>query len=255
VNRPGRRPQPTQGPASVDLYWLPLGAGAGNQLVRVSGYAYEALAAARQHRGRTDLYHSALVVTLDGDTYAIEMAPVWSVRDPDRGVVAEGPVGLAWWGRSRLFRYEIRCWRGGTIPDLLAAVDSPRSVSTDQGRARRLLELAPSFPTATWGLDEHRAGEMWNSNSLTAWLLARSGHDTQAASCRPPARGRAPGWSAGLVVAARAGSDADEGGIDPADSADLPFGLWNRLRFRLGRLDPGTRDTYGWTMPTHPHRS
>jgi hypothetical protein len=42
---------------------------------------------------------------------------------------------------------------------------------------------------------------MWNSNSLIAWLLARSGHDTSAAG--PPAHARAPGWSAGLVVAAR----------------------------------------------------
>jgi len=42
---------------------------------------------------------------------------------------------------------------------------------------------------------------MWNSNSLISWLLARSGHDM--AVVRPPDDGRAPGWSAGLVVAAR----------------------------------------------------
>jgi len=42
---------------------------------------------------------------------------------------------------------------------------------------------------------------MWNSNSLTAWLLARSRHDTDLV--RLPAHGRAPGWTAGLVVAAR----------------------------------------------------
>lgn len=35
--------------ASVDLYWLPLGAGAGGQCVRVSGRLYEGLAAMRQH--------------------------------------------------------------------------------------------------------------------------------------------------------------------------------------------------------------
>ena len=46
-----------------------------------------------------------------------------------------------------------------------------------------------------------RSGEMWNSNSLTAWLLARTGHDV--ASITPPAGGRAPGWAAGLEVARR----------------------------------------------------
>jgi hypothetical protein len=52
------------------------------------------------------------------------------------------------------------------------------------------------------GRDELHAGEMWNSNSLISWLLVRSGH--RAGPIRPPAGGRAPGWSAGLTVAARA---------------------------------------------------
>jgi len=52
-----------------------------------------------------------------GVTTAVEMAPVWTTRG-DRGVVSEGPVGAAFLGRSRLFRYEVRCWHGGSIPDL-----------------------------------------------------------------------------------------------------------------------------------------
>jgi hypothetical protein len=40
---------------------------------------------------------------------------------------------------------------------------------------------------------------MWNSNSLTSWLLARSDHDMT--QIHPPAHGRAPGWRAGLVLA------------------------------------------------------
>ena len=48
--------------ASVDLYWLPLGAGTGGQCVRGSGRLYEALTAMRAHRPRLDLYHSALIV-------------------------------------------------------------------------------------------------------------------------------------------------------------------------------------------------
>jgi hypothetical protein len=47
---------------------------------------------------------------------------------------------------------------------------------------------------------------MWNSNSLISWLLARSGHDTSA--LHPPRGGRAPGWTAGLVLAAREQSGA-----------------------------------------------
>ncbi len=68
-------------------------------------------------------------------------------------------------------------------------------------RARRLLELVPEVPRATWGRDELATGDMWNSNSLISWLLARSGHDAQAIALPPG--GRAPGWEAGLVVAAR----------------------------------------------------
>jgi hypothetical protein len=101
----------------------------------------------------------------------------------------------------RLFRYEVRCWRNGVVPDLVDAVDSPRRLSTDPERAERLISLAPAFPTATWGRDELGTGDMWNSNSLISWLLARSGHDIGSVS--PPAGGRAPGWAAGLLVAGR----------------------------------------------------
>jgi hypothetical protein len=183
----------------VDLYWLPLGAG--GRFVRWNGRMFEAVAARLQHRGPSDLYHSALEVHLGGDRYVIEQAPVWNMREADRGVVCEGPVGFPWLGRSPLFRYEVRRWRSGVIPDRDEAVDSPRRLSADAGRAQRVLDLVAAFPTATWGRDEQRTGEMWNSNSLTAWLLARSGHDADAIT--PPARGRAPGWHAGLSVAAR----------------------------------------------------
>lgn len=183
----------------VDLYWLPLGAG--GRFVRSNGRLYEALAARLEHRDRSDLYHSALEVRMAADRYVIEQAPVWNMDQVDRGVVGEGPVGAPWLGRFRLFRYEIRRWHDGVIPDRDEAVDSPRRVSTEPGMAQLLLSLVPSFPTATWGRDEQDTGEMWNSNSLTAWLLARSGHDT--GTIAPPARGRAPGWGAGLTVAHR----------------------------------------------------
>lgn len=184
----------------VELLWIPLGAGDGGRVVRGSGRAYEALVARRQHRPSQPLFHAALRVRLAGVEYAIEMAPVWDSPVRGRGVVAEGPVGLHVLGRSQLFRYEVRLWRGGSIPDAGSAVATV-ALPTDASRVHRLLELAPDFPCATWGRDDLRTGDMWNSNSLVAWLLARSGHDVSGLV--PPLGGRAPGWSAGLVVAGR----------------------------------------------------
>lgn len=193
----------------VDLYWLPLGAGDAHPSVRRSGRLFEAVVAFREHRDRHDLYHSALEVRLAGDRFVIEMAPVWSNEAPDQAVVCEGAVGLSCLSVSRFFRYEIHRWRDGVIPDREDAVASPQHLSADSGRAQRVLELAPVFPNATWGRDELRTGEMWNSNSLTAWLLARSGHVTD--TLEPPPGGRAPGWSAGLSVARRQASRAAVG--------------------------------------------
>ena len=187
--------------AFVDLYWLPLGAGDASHCVRWNGRIYEALAALREHREARDLYHSALEVHLGTDRFVIEMAPVWGNTPGDRGVVSGGSVGTPWLGRSRFFRYEVRRWRNGRIPDISEAVASPQRLSSDIVRARRVLELVPAFPTVTWGRDELHTGDMWNSNSLTAWLLARSGHETELVE--PPAHGRAPGWAGGLVLAAR----------------------------------------------------
>jgi hypothetical protein len=151
----------------VDLYWLPLGSG-GARVVRWSGRLFEKIVAHDQHRGTLDLYHSALEVHLGGHLFVIEMAPVWATRQPGRGVVGEGAVGLPWLGRSRLFRYEIRRWRNGVIPDIADAVASPQNLSTDGVLARRVLDLVPAFPTLTWGRDELGTGDMWNSNSLIA---------------------------------------------------------------------------------------
>jgi hypothetical protein len=185
--------------AGVDLFWLPLGAG--GHFVKLNGRAYEALAALREHRPRRDLYHSALEVRAPAGRFVIESAPIRPADGPDRGVVAEGAVGAGWAGRWPLFRYELRFWRDGVIPDAAEAVDSPRRVADDAETAERVLALASEVPTPVWGRDELRAGEMWNSNSLIAWLLARSGID--AAALEPPRGGRAPGWGAGVVVAAR----------------------------------------------------
>jgi hypothetical protein len=190
---------PAGSAGSVDLYWIPLGAGA--HAARVSGQLFEAVSAFVQHRRRCDLYHSALEVRVPEGRYVIEQTPVPDLRGEPRGVVAEGPVGTRYAGRFRLFRYEIRRSREGEIPDIREAVASPVRLIDDLGSARRILEVLPSIPTPVWGRDQLGTGEMWNSNSVISWVLSRGGVDT--ASIRPPIGGRAPGWDAGRIVAAR----------------------------------------------------
>jgi hypothetical protein len=189
----------------VDLYWLPLGAG--GHSVRLNGRVYEWLTARLARRAPLDLYHAGLEVEVPEGRYAIEMTPVRAGDSALRGVVAEGPVGSRLLRRFRIFRYEVRRWRGGTIPDIAEAVDSPRRLTEDVLVALRLLGLVPSVPIHTWGRDEIGAHDMWNSNSVVAWLLCESGIDAEAV--RPPAGGRAPGWHAGVVAARQASTRAE----------------------------------------------
>lgn len=183
----------------VDLYWLPLGAG--GSYVRLNGRVYEALVAGMARRRTRDLFHAALEITLDEHRSVIELAPVPDGHGDRRGVVATGAVGSRYAGVLRIFRYELRCWPDGSIPDVAEAVDSPQRVTDDEHDTRHVVELLPSVPTAVWGRDQLRAGEMWTSNSVIAWLLVRARLDLY--SVRLPDRGRAPGWDAGVRVAHR----------------------------------------------------
>jgi hypothetical protein len=191
--------EPAARGAAVDLYWLPLGAG--GHLVRLNGRLFEAVSARIARRAPRDLYHSALEVRLPEGCFVIEQAPVRDAQGAQRGVVAEGAVGSRRAGRFRIFRYEIRRWRDGRIPDVDEAVDSPRRLTADEDRARRVVEAVGDVPTPVWGRDDLATGEMWNSNSVIAWVLAHGGID--AGAIRPPSGGRAPGWRAGIVVARR----------------------------------------------------
>lgn len=184
----------------VDLYWLPLGAG--GHFVRLNGRVYEGIHAWRERRRAFDLYHSALQVYVPEGRFVIETA--WPIPDADRasrGVVVEGPVLTRRAAGLRMLRYEVRRWREGVIPDIGDAVASPQRLSDDVDLAHRVLDLAPEVPAPIWGRDELGTGDMWNSNSVISWLLARSGIAMEA--IRPPVGGRAPGWDAGLVIARR----------------------------------------------------
>jgi len=181
----------------VVLHWLPLGAG--GTIVRLSGRAWEWMSARREGRAAAPLYHSALEVRSAGRSHTIEIAPAMNSLPPEHGVVGTGPVGASWAGRFRAFRYELRCWEGGRIPDVAFEVGGPVSLSGDPAVADRIIELARSVPMLVWGRDELRFGEMWNSNSVIAWLLATGGLDPEGVE--PPCGGRAPGWSAGAQAA------------------------------------------------------
>ena len=182
----------------VELFWLPLGAG--GHSVRANGRVYEAVVSRIERRRACDLYHSALVVHAPDGRYVIEQAPVWQAS-VERGVVAEGAVGSRWAGRLPMFRYELRCWRDGVIPDIDEAVESPQLLTDSAAAAQRVLDLVRVVPTPVWGRDELQAGEMWNSNSVISWLIVRAGLAVDSA--RLPRNGRAPGWDAGVVVAQR----------------------------------------------------
>ena len=234
--------------ATVELMWIPLGAG--QHVVRISGRAFEALTAFLQRRPARDLYHSALVVTAADGCFVIEMTPVPDGHGDRRGVVTEGAVGSAWLGRFRVFRYEIHRWHDGVIPDADHAT-ATTILQLEPGDARRLLDLVPEVPTPVWGRDELDAGEMWNSNSVTSWILGRAGIDTTQLA--PPAGGRAPGWDAGCVVAARtdpARTDAPE-----HTASSPPFISVERVADDPGERDvaerrpPGTLDDGGLQVP------
>jgi hypothetical protein len=216
--------------ASVDLYWLPLGAG--GWFVRMNGRIYEAMKARLERRRPLDLYHSALEVRVPEGRFVIEI--VWPIPDPDgasRGVVGEGPVGSRRLAIFRVCRYELRQWRDGTIPDADEAVASPQRLTEDPDRARRLLDLAGSVPNLVWGRDETQTGEMWNSNSVISWLIASSGLPTDL--IRLPADGRAPGWEAGLTMAARQRRSDDGAARSRTFTSIRPSGQQGRERDRL----------------------
>ena len=124
---------------------------------RLNGRLYEAAVARRERREPKDLYHSALRVTVPEGEFVIEQA--WPIPDANgslRGVVAEGAVG---WRRARalrLFRYEVRRWRGGVIADADEAVDSPQRLERDDPASGRAASRARArrADAVVWGRDE-----------------------------------------------------------------------------------------------------
>ena len=194
----GRVRAMTDRTGSVDLLWIPLGAG--QRVVRISGRLFEALCALVQRRPPRDLYHSALIVARSRRALRRR-----DDADPDqhgerRGVVAEGPVGTRYAARCRLFRYEIHRWHDGVIPDEGDAVSTIR-VTTDLASAQRLLDLVPRCPRPSGDGTSSTPARCGTRTRSPVWLLASAAIDIEQIG--PPPHGRAPGWCAGAVVAAR----------------------------------------------------
>lgn len=184
--------------SGVDVMWIPLGAG-GSGIVRVNGRIYERLVAWRERRAPLALLHTALLVRTDEGTWIVETMWPSPAGDPaERGVVVTAPVWFGPLGRFRLFRHEVRRWRDGILPDADQAIGGPDTVTAEPAIARRLLDLVPQVPALIWGRRVAGA-DMWNSNSVIAWLLTRAGLPID--DILPPAGYRAPGWDAGIAVA------------------------------------------------------
>ena len=116
------RVPPVRMPA-IDLYWLPLGAG--GHSVRLNGLRLRGdRRAPPASRPRRPLPLRARGRCARG-AIRDRAGAGWGTTG-ERGVVAEGPVGIRWAGRFRIFRYEVRRWRDGVIPDVAEAVASPQ---------------------------------------------------------------------------------------------------------------------------------
>jgi len=183
----------------IYLYWIPLGAG-GTGFVRMNGRIYEAVKARLDRRQPLDLYHTALEVCVPEGQYVVET--MWPSPNGDcesRGVLIEAPVFARWMSRTRVFRYEVRCWQNGILPDRDLAAGGPQILTDDLRTAHLLLQTVGSVPALIWGRDQSGVEDMWNSNSVISWLLTRSGLPIE--TLQPPPGGRAPGWQAGIAVA------------------------------------------------------
>lgn len=176
----------------LDLYWLPVGAGTHFQ--RASLVLYEALAAVLARRRRSTLCHAGLKACLGGGTFTVELTPVPAEQDvpPRMG----GAVGSPFAARLRIFRYQLIVRDADALPDEQWAVGHPLRLSTEPATIQRVMDLAHTVPSHTWGRRVGRTTEMWTSNSAVAWLLLEAGISLDDAGI--PDGATAPGWRAGV---------------------------------------------------------
>src|SRR3954451_7347008 len=185
-----------------------------------------------------DRYHCGLMIR-QASAMPSRRDRCGNVADSDRGVVVEGPVGSRLLGRFRAFRYELRCWRDGRIPDIAESVESPMRTTDDVAQAEALLDVLPEVPALTWGRDELRAGDV--EPELRGVLGARARRPRHEPHPSTDARPR-PG------VASRPGPRRTPGPRVLADSL--------KLREPTGDFypSPSVIDTVTWRAETANHR-
>ena len=79
--------------ASIDLYWLPLGAG--GRFVQFNGRVYEAIRAHRERRRPLDLYHSALEVVVPDRHRRAQRGPR-STGERPRSLANQADAEVSW---------------------------------------------------------------------------------------------------------------------------------------------------------------
>ena len=196
---------------ALDLYWLPLGAGGHSVRVqrphlRGGGRSPRCAAAA------PSVTTSTTRRSTGDDAGGHPTQSRWSAAKAlvsaeaaDHGAVAGGargqpparPLGavsirdplLSVAARSQTSRRRLRA---------PAAADR-RPCSCSGGSVLELVPLRSDLRSGGW--TRSQTGEMWNSNSLVSWLLVSHRPDVGRAD-RLPVGGRAPGWQAGIAVAA-----------------------------------------------------
>jgi hypothetical protein len=206
--------------ASVELYWLPLGAG--GWFVRLNGRIYEAIHAFLERRRPLDLYHSALQVRLPEGRFVIENS--WPVPDaepaargggrprprwePPAGALARVPLrGPSLAGRHHCGR------RGG----------GGKSAAPERRPTGGASPPRPRWRAAQPGVGPRRARNGRDVELELGYFMAARPRGLPTDTICPPAGGRAPGWAAGLVTALREPSDERAGqssGAAPRPSMD-----------------------------------
>jgi len=187
--------QPGQ-PSFADLYWIPVGAG--TRFQKASLAAYETVAASLSRRARQELVHGGLACSLRGEPFTLELMP--ALPGPNVRHEVTGPVGFAFAGRLRLFRYQVCVLPNAALPDQQFAVEPPARLCEDDARVQAILDASRVVPAYTWGRRRPGHPEMWTSDSALAWILDRAGLAPERLAL--PAGCRAPGWQAGLAEAA-----------------------------------------------------
>ena len=181
--------------STVELFWLPVGAGTHFQ--RASLVAYDWCLSHIARRPRAAFVHAALKVKLEGRTFTLELMPVPAHQNV--APLLTGPVGISIAGRLRLFRYQLVCRETDSLPDEGWAINSPVLLSTDAAFGKRLMALAPLVPANVWVAGRPAPRRCGHLIRPSRWLLHRTGLDA-AALQRPPGT-QAPGWAAGIQVA------------------------------------------------------